>query len=352
MIIDSILLEAGKYNVSDVHLSVGRPPMMRLNGELVSMETFEVLEPSDMEDITMEILTEEQKETLFTQGDVDFVYTIEEGQRYRFNAYMERENYALAIRLLSTSIPTMEQLNLPPALYDMADKPRGLVLITGPTGSGKSTTLASMIDHINTVRRSHIITLEDPIEYIHYHKNSIIHQREVGADTTDYQRALRGALRQDPDVILLGEMRDYETMQAAITAAETGHLVFSTVHTKGAANTIDRIIDSFPADQQQQVRIQLASVLEGVVTQNLVKKADNSGRALVMEILVMTDAVRSMIRDAKTYQILSTLQTGIALGMQSMDYHLAQLVKQGVIDQEEALSQAMKQEDVMRYIKS
>lgn len=351
MHIDLLLADAVEKQCSDIHITVGRPPMIRKNGSMIPIEGYPDLTPEDTSLMVSQIIvsTDKRKE-LEEQGDSDFAYVIKEVGRFRVNAYKQKNHYGLAIRALNSIIPTMAELKLPQTLVDLANKPRGLVLVTGPTGSGKSTTLASMIHHINLTRQGHILTIEDPIEYVHEHKNCIIHQREIGEDVSDFSRALRSALREDPDVILLGEMRDLETIQAAITAAETGHLVLSTLHTKGAANTVDRIIDIFPSAQQKQIRTQLANVLEGVITQNLVKKADQTGRVLAMEILVMNDAIRHMIRDEKVHQISSTMQLGIKQGMQPMDYHLAKLVKEGTISLQEAQSNALKQEDLMRYL--
>lgn len=349
--IDILLKDAVERNCSDIHITVGRPPTIRKNGMMVPLEGYPVLSPEDTRLIATQILDNaEKRSVLEKEGDVDSSYVICGTGRFRVNTYKQRASYGLAIRVLNHEIPTIASLNLPQSLVELANKPRGLVLVTGPTGSGKSTTLAAMINHINQTRQGHILTIEDPIEYLHKHGNCLIHQREIGEDTPSFSRALRSALREDPDVILLGEMRDLETIQAAITAAETGHLVLSTLHTKGAATTVDRIIDIFPSVQQRQIRIQLANVLEGVITQNLVKKADQTGRVLAMEILMMNDAVRHMIRDEKIHQINSTMQLGIQQGMQPMDYHLASLVKKGSITLEEAKNNALKQEDLMRYL--
>lgn len=350
--IEELLTSAVEKNCSDIHITVSRPPMIRKNGIMVSLEGYPVLTSEETSLIVDQLLEDnaEKRSTLQKEGDVDFSYVINGIGRFRVNAYKQRTSYGIAIRVLNNEIPTMASLNLPQSLTELANKPRGLVLVTGPTGSGKSTTLAAMINHINQTRQGHILTIEDPIEYLHKHGNCLIHQREIGDDTPSFSRALRSALREDPDVILLGEMRDLETIQAAITAAETGHLVLSTLHTKGAATTVDRIIDIFPSGQQRQIRIQLANVLEGVITQNLVKKADNTGRVLAMEILMMNDAVRHMIREEKVHQINSTMQLGIKQGMQPMDYHLASLVKRGSITLEEAQNNALKQEDLMRYL--
>ncbi|MGL4363241.1 MAG: type IV pilus twitching motility protein PilT [Cellulosilyticaceae bacterium] len=350
MIVEQLLKEAGEQGGSDLHITVGMPPMVRVNGRLRPLGDYGKVTPRDAEILVFSIVNEERKKVLLEQGDIDFSFVIEGTGRFRVNAYKQRATYCLAIRLLICKIPSLEDLGLPPIFKDLATKPRGLILVTGPTGSGKSTTLAALVDYINRSRRGHIITIEDPLEYLHKHGNCIINQREVGDDTMSFSRALRAAMREDPDVILVGEMRDLETIQAAITASETGHLVLSTLHTKGASNTIDRIIDSFPAGQQHQIRIQLASVLEGIITQNLIVRADGKGRALAMEILVMTDAIRNMIRDEKTHQISSSMQTNLRLGMQTLDGHLATLVKQGVISQAEAMTNCINPEDLKRLM--
>lgn len=351
MDINQLLMEASQKGSSDIHITVGRPPMVRQSGKMIPLGDYPTLTPEDTKKLTLDIVKSEKLELLEREGDVDLPYAIKGVGRFRVNVYKQRGSYTLAIRVLVSQIPTLEQLGLPNSIKEMANKPRGLVLVTGPTGSGKSTTLAAMVNHINQTKSGHIITIEDPVEYLHKHQQCIIHQREIGDDVNSFQRALRASLRQDPDVILLGEMRDLETIQAAITAAETGHLVLSTLHTKGAANTVDRIIDSYPPNQQRQIRVQLANVLEGIITQNLVPRADKKGRVLAMEILVMNDAIRHMIRDEKTHQIASAMQMGGHQGMQSMEHHLASLVKRNMITLEDALAQATKQDELMRYIK-
>ncbi|MBU3810849.1 MAG: type IV pilus twitching motility protein PilT [Candidatus Niameybacter stercoravium] len=350
MKIETLLIEAMQKGCSDLHITVGIPPMVRLNGSVMTLGDYPVVTPEEAKRLVYSIINEERARILEEQGDVDFSFAVENIGRFRVNAYKQRSSYCLAIRLLVNRIATLEELGLPSVLKDLATKPRGLIIVTGPTGSGKSTTLAAMIDYINKNRRLHIITIEDPIEYLYRHGNCIVNQREVGDDTKSFARALRSAMREDPDVILVGEMRDLETIQAAITAAETGHLVLSTLHTKGAASTVDRMIDVFPADQQRQIRIQLAGVLEGVVTQNLIPRADGQGRALAMEIMLVTDAIRNMIRDEKVYQINTAMQTGAKFGMQTLDAHLAELVREEVITLKEAVSSCISQEDLMRYI--
>lgn len=348
--IEDLLREAAMKGGSDMHITVGIPPMVRINGSVMALGDYPVITRESAKELVFSIVSEERVKTLEQQGDVDFSFVLEGIGRFRVNAFKQRNSYCLAIRLLINRIPTLEELGLPPVLKDLASKPRGLVLVTGPTGSGKSTTLAAMIDYVNKTRRAHVITVEDPIEYLYRHGNCIINQREVGEDTISFSRSLRSAMREDPDVILVGEMRDLETIQAAITAAETGHLVFSTLHTKGAASTVDRMIDVFPPEQQRQIRIQLANVLEGVITQNLIVRADARGRALAMEIMVVTDAIRNMIRDEKVHQINNAMQTGNKVGMQTFDSHLALLAKQGIISMQEAYGHCINADDLRRYM--
>lgn len=348
--VEDILREAAMKGASDLHLTVGVPPMIRVNGSVLTLGDYPKVNQEIAKSLVYSIVNEERAKTLEKEGDVDFSFILEGIGRFRVNAFKQRNSYCLAIRLLVNRIPTMDELGLPLVLKELAAKPRGLILVTGPTGSGKSTTLASMIDFVNKTRRAHVITIEDPIEYLYKHGNCIINQREVGDDTSSFSRALRSAMREDPDVILVGEMRDLETIQAAITAAETGHLVFSTLHTKGAASTVDRMIDVFPPEQQRQIRIQLSNVLEGVITQNLVLRADAKGRALAMEIMVVNDAIRNMIRDEKVHQINSAIQTNAKLGMQTLDAHLALLVKQGIIALQEAMNNCINLEDLKRYL--
>lgn len=350
MDIDQLLKGAMDYGASDIHFSVGVPPMIRKNGIIIPIENYNKLSVEDAKQLVHQMLADDKKDTLMQLGDVDFSYIIPKVGRFRVNIYKQRGSYSIAIRILTSEIPTLESLGLPAVVRGLANKKKGLVLVTGPTGSGKSTTLAAMIDYINKTRRTHIITIEDPIEYLHKHGNSIINQREIGADVGSFDRAIRSALREDPDVILVGEMRDLETIKAAVTAAETGHLVLSTLHTNGAATTVDRIIDIFPSNQQRQIRVQLSNVLEGVITQKLVIKSDGKGRTLAMETLVVNDAVRNLIREEKVHQIPSVMQTNIKQGMQSMEYHLAQLARQGIISIQEAKNNASKEEELNRYL--
>jgi twitching motility protein PilT len=332
------LLKIGKENgASDVHITVGIPPKMRVNGELVDMN-YPKLMPEDTEAIISPMLSERQKEILKRDGEADFSFSIPALGRYRVNAFNQRGSLAAAIRLVGTQIPKPEDLGLPKSVIDLYNKKRGLILVTGPTGSGKSTTLASLINRINENRKAHIITLEDPIEYLHQHKLSMVNQREVGLDTMSYANALRAALREDPDVILVGEMRDLETISIAITAAETGHLVLSTLHTIGAASTIDRIIDVFPPHQQQQIRIQLSMVLEAVISQQLIPTADRHHRVAAFEVMLMSVAIKNLIREAKTFQIESMIQTSKKSGMITMDDALYELCMMGHITSEQAIN--------------
>ena len=333
-----IVREALERDASDLHLTVGLPPVLRIDGELVNMED-DILQGSEIVEVIRMLANENQLKELKDTGECDFAVTYDGSIRMRCNAFYQQGHTALALRMLPLKIPTVEDLELSPVIVEQAEKPRGLVLLTGPTGSGKSSTLAAMLDHINHTRRRHIITLENPIECGHKHDKCMINQREVGDDTGSFAAGLRAALRQDPDVILVGEMRDLETISTAITAAETGHLVFGTLHTKGAANTIDRIIDVFPPAQQEQIRIQLADVLECAIAKALLPKI-GGGRVAAYEILVATPAVRSLIRQNKSFQITSTMQTGKRQGMQLLDDALAELVRKGLVTIGDAMAVA------------
>ena len=333
-----ILYEALEKDASDIHLTVGLPPVYRIDGELVTVGEVSIAD-EHMERFVEELTNEKQMKELETCGESDFAVTYDGNIRMRCNVFHQQQHTALALRLLPLRVPTAEELELPPVIIEQADKPRGLVLLTGPTGSGKSSTLAAMIDHINHTKHRHIITLENPIEFIHVHDKCMINQREVGDDTDSFASGLRAALRQDPDVILVGEMRDLETISTAITAAETGHLVFGTLHTKGAANTIDRIIDVFPPEQQEQIRIQLADVLEAAIAKALLPRI-GGGRVPVYEVLVATPAVRSLIRQNKSFQITSTMQTSKRQGMQLLDDALVELVRKGQVRLDDALAVA------------
>ena len=338
--INKILDEARALGCSDLHFTVGIPPIVRQGGNLRKLSSYPDMTEIEILKICEDMCTDKQRQSIKDHIDTDFTYVSSRGFRHRVNVYRQRGNTAIALRLLRNDIPTLTDLDLPPILAEFSMRPRGLVLVTGPTGSGKSTTLAAMIDHVNIHKSAHIITIEDPIEYMHAHKRCMVNQREIGSDSTNYAQALRAALREDPDVILVGEMRDLETISTAITAAETGHLVFSTLHTIGADKTIDRIIDVFPPNQQQQIRIQLASVLECVVSQQLLKKADGSGRVAALEILFANNAVRNLIRESKTYQISSVMQTSKRAGMQTMDDALYDLYMRKLIDADNAVTYA------------
>ncbi len=324
--IDDLLAIMVERNASDLHLTAGSPPVIRVNGRLERLPDYENLDAGRDADLVYRIVSTEQQKQLETKRQLDFSHSVPGLARFRVNAYFQRASIGAAFRLIPAEIKTLEQLNLPDRLYELAEKPRGLVLVTGPTGSGKSTTLASLLDHVNRTRHEHILTIEDPIEFLHWHRTCIVNQREIGPDATTFAEALRAALRQDPDVILVGEMRDLETIATALTAAETGHLVFATLHTQSAPQTIDRIIDVFPAEQQDQVRVQLAGTLQGIVTQNLVQTADGRGRVAALEILIPDDAVRNLIRTAKIEQIYSVMQTSTGRGMLTMEQSLADLV--------------------------
>jgi twitching motility protein PilT len=332
--IDDLLAVMVERDASDLHLTAGSPPVIRVNGRLERLADREKLTPEETRSVIYRILSTEQQKLLETRRQLDFSYTVPGLARFRVNGYFQRTSIGAAFRLIPAQIKPLEELGMPSTLYDLADKPRGLVLITGPTGSGKSTTLASLLDHVNHTRHEHILTIEDPIEFLHWHGTCIVNQREIGPDATSFGEGLRAALRQDPDVILVGEMRDLETIGTALTAAETGHLVFATLHTQSAPSTIDRVIDVFPAEQQGQVRVQLASTLQGVVTQNLVPTADGRGRTAALEILIPDDAVRNLIRQAKIEQIYSVMQTSTSRGMQTMEQSLADLVMRRVITPE------------------
>lgn len=335
--IEQIMGCAKDAGASDVHITVGISPKMRVNGKLMVMP-FPVLLPVDTKRICDSMMNDKQKEHFEEKGEWDFSYSIPQMGRYRVNAFRQRGSVAMVLRLVGTVVPTPESLSLPPSVIDLYKMKRGLVLVTGPTGSGKSTTLASLVGKINMDLDAHIITLEDPIEYLHRHARSIVNQREIGIDAISYDLALRSALREDPDVILVGEMRDLETISTAITAAETGHLVLSTLHTIGAAATIERIIDVFPPHQQEQIRTQLANVLVSVVSQQLVPTVDRRGRVAAFEVMHATPAIRNLIRENKTHQIATCIQTSRRLGMITMDDALVELYMKGKIDRNEALN--------------
>lgn len=334
--IEQLLQIAREMQASDIHLTVGLPPRVRVNGELMNLN-YPKLMSEDIEKLVLPTMNDQQLDTYKMNGEIDYSFSVPKVGRYRVNAFKQRGTLACAMRAVATQIPDPEMLGVPQSVIDLYAKKRGLVLVTGPTGSGKSTTLASIINRINQNRNAHVITLEDPIEYLHSHNRAMINQREIGLDTNSYGAALRAALREDPDVILVGEMRDLETISTAITAAETGHLVFSTLHTIGAAATIDRIIDVFPPHQQQQIRFQLAVVLEAVISQQLLPRIDRPGRVAAFEVLHGSVSVKNLIREGKTYQIPTFMQTSKKDGMVIMDDTLIELYRQGVISYENAV---------------
>ena len=332
-----LLKQGVNLGASDIHITRNSEPIARVKGKFIKLSD-DILTKEDTKEMVKQIADEERLQNIEKIGELDFSATLEDGTRFRVNAYKQKGSYALAIRTINSKVPSFEELNLPETLKTFTEKHKGLVLVTGPTGSGKSTTLASLIDIINQNRQAHIITIEDPIEYVHNHKRSIVNQREIGIDSKSFHSALRAILRQDPDVILIGEMRDSETISIALTAAETGHLVFSTLHTVGSAKTIDRIIDSFPSEQQQQIRTQLSTVCEGIISQQLLPTADGNDIVAVTEVMMSTPAIRNLIRENKTFQIQNTMQTGLSKGMHTMDQDLIKLYKQGIITKEIALS--------------
>jgi twitching motility protein PilT len=345
---DELIRYARLHQCSDIHLSASSPVIFRRIGRL-EKGPYDITD-EQCQDLILSMLDDGCRQALKEGKDLDFSFQSADGKHHRVNVYREKGHFAAAIRILNDEIPTIDALQLPPILKQFADEPRGLVLITGPTGSGKSTTLAAMIQYINATRAAHIITIEDPIEYFYSNQRALIHQREVGSDVMSFESALRSAMREDPDVLLVGEMRDLETISAAMTAAETGHLVLSTLHTTGAAQTIDRIIDAFQPHGQNQIRIQLAGVLKGVVTQVLVPRADGSGRVAATEVLVGTDAALSMIRGQKTHQLGSVMQSGRAAGMMTLPASLAKLVQKQVISYATALEYAGDEDELTRYL--
>jgi twitching motility protein PilT len=347
-----ILIEVVRQKASDLHLTSGSPPMLRKRGQLVPMEGLQNLTPTDTREIIYTILNSSQRQRLETDWQLDFAYSVPGQGRFRVNAYFQRGSLGAAFRLIPDETVPIEKLGLPPVIRSFAKKPRGIVLVTGPTGSGKSTTLASIINEINETRDDHILTIEDPIEFLHRHKKCIVNQREIGTDAQSFALGLKAALRQDPDVILVGEMRDMETIGTALTAAETGHLVFATLHTQDAPQTIDRIIDVFPPEQQGQIRAQLSIGLQGVVTQTLVPTADGNGRCVAAEVLVPTPGVRNLIREGKTHQIYSLIQTGAQHGMQTMDASLAGLVKAGHITMASAEARSGQPAELRRLVEN
>jgi len=347
--IDELLLAAGERAASDVHLTVSVPPKARIHGELISLSE-ENLTIARLKELILPIVSEKNQKALDEDGEVDFSYAIPGKGRYRVNVFRQRGSLAAVFRLVSTIVPPAEKLGIPTEVMDLVQRQRGLILVTGPTGSGKSTTLAALIDRMNKERNCHIVTLEDPIEYLHNHGTAIINQREIGTDSMSYAGALRAALREDPDVIFVGEMRDLDTMATAITAAETGHLVLSTLHTTGAASTVDRIIDVFPESQQQQIRLQLANVLEAVVSQLLLPNVKGNGRVAAFEVMFGTIAVRNLIREKKTHQLNGLIQTAKKQGMQLMDDSLYELYLKEKISRDVAMTSAQDIENMQKRL--
>lgn len=345
----SLVKYATDNNASDIHITVGVPPVLRINGSLINFSGT-ILKPDDTRKLIKQVLDDRQLKELEEYGEIDTSFSSAGIGRFRVNVYKQRGSYGMAIRIIPLEVPTIEELGLPPIVKDLARLPRGLILVTGPTGSGKSTTLASMINLINEEKNYHILTLEDPIEYLHKHNKSIVNQREIGSDSRSFANALRAALRQDPDVILVGEMRDLETISIALTAAETGHLVLSTLHTIGAAKTIDRVIDVFPPHQQQQVQVQFSSVVQAIISQQLLPRVGGDGRVAAFEIMVANGAIRNLIREEKIHQIDTAIQTGGKSGMKTMDNSLLELFNKGIITKDTVLSQAVNHDMIRRYI--
>ncbi|GIV21596.1 MAG: twitching motility protein PilT [Armatimonadota bacterium] len=348
--IDDLLRMTVEKGASDLHLSVGLPPMVRVDGRLHPLP-FDPLNPRDIQRLVYDVLTGDQIQKFEKTKELDFSYGVKDVGRFRFNVYRQRGSVGCAMRAIPSAIPSLEQLRLPAILRELTRRHSGLILVTGPTGSGKSTTIASMIDVINTERNCHIMTIEDPIEYLHSHKNSMVNQRELGTDTDSFHNALRAVLREDPDVILVGEMRDLETIRAALTLAETGHLVFATLHTRNAPQTIDRVVDVFPPEQQEQIRIQLANTLESVIAQQLLPML-GGGRVAAVEIMIATPAIRNLIREGKVHQIYSIMETSSQQGMQTMDRALADLHLSGLVSFEEAVLRCIDRENFMRFIQA
>jgi twitching motility protein PilT len=345
-----ILTRMSEERASDVHLTPGYPPAIRVRGKIVGLEEYGPLSPQQTRDTVYSLLNDDQRKRFESRKQLDLAYAVPGVARFRVNCFFQRGAISAAFRRIPHEIPKLDELGLPRVLEELTRKPRGLVLVTGPTGSGKSTSLAAMLDIINSERDEHILTIEDPIEFLHKHKSCIVNQREIGADAEDFGVALKAALREDPDVILVGEMRDLETMSTALTAAETGHLVFATLHTQSTSQTVDRIIDIFPAEQQAQVRMQLSIGLQGIVTQQLLPTIDGAGRVVACEVLIPTPAVRNLIREGKTHQIYSAIQTSGAIGMQTMDAHLAQLVRMGRVSRQLAEQRAAVPEELKRLL--
>jgi twitching motility protein PilT len=348
--VDDLLRLLIDRGASDLHITVGSPPGIRLRGEIMAVEGMRVLTPKDTQEMLLSLLSEEQRRRFETELELDFAYSIPGLSRFRTNIFQQRNSMGAVFRVIPLRIPTLEDLGLPRVCKFLSERPRGLVLVTGPTGSGKSTTLAAMIDHINDTRPVHIITLEDPIEFMHKNKKAYVNQREVGEDTHSFTSALKRVLRQDPDVILVGEMRDLETISAALTAAETGHLVLATLHTTGGPETVDRIIDVFPPHQQTQVRMQLSTTLEGVLSQTLLRSTDGRSRVMAMEIMLGIPAISNLIREGKTHQMATIIQGGASLGMQTLDQHLKALLQAGKVTYEEAIQKAKEPRELAQML--
>lgn len=346
--LDDLLRAACEKGSSDLHLTVGLPPVVRVDGSLQHLN-YQHLQPNDTQRLIYDILSSDQVQWFEKTRELDFSYGVKEVGRFRVNVYRQRGSVGAALRAISDQIPSFEQLGLPSIIRELTRKHSGLILVTGPTGSGKSTTIASMIDAINNELPVHIMTMEDPIEYLHRHKRAMINQRELNTDTDSFENALRAVLREDPDVILIGEMRDLETIAAALTLAETGHLVFGTLHTRNAPQTIDRVIDVFPPHQQDQIKVQLSNSLEAVIAQQLCPQL-GGGRVAAIEIMIATSAIRNLIREGKTYQIYGVLETGAQFGMQTMDKVLADLYRFGRISNEEAMARAIDRENYKRFL--
>ena len=354
MLMDELLELVIDRNASDLHISVGLPPVLRIDGKLAPLDQYQPLAREQVQELVFSILNAEQRRIIEQNWDLDCSYGLSGLGRFRVNVYKDRGNLAAALRAIPTVVPSFQELELPPIVQETADRPKGLVLVTGPTGSGKSTTLAAMIDHINMTRAEHILTIEDPIEFLHTSKKSVVNQRELGQDTRSFENALRGALREDPDVILVGEMRDLETIRLALTAAETGHLVMATLHTSSAMQTVDRIVDVFPAEQQQQIRIQLSNSLVAVFSQALLPKLnaykEKQGRVMAQEIMMVTPAIANLVREGKSAQIYSSIQTGGKHQMVTMEASLKELYQKGLVTIEDALAKTSRPEDLKRLL--
>lgn len=353
MVIEDLLKELIEDKGSDLHVSSGLPPIKRVDGRLIRME-YPALTSMDVEQLLFPMMSNDQRRRLEQDWELDFSYGIKGMGRFRVNFYKDKGSYAAAFRYITSDAPTLEDMGMPAVVTEVANKPRGLVLVTGPTGSGKSTTLAAMIDYINRTRAEHILTIEDPIEFVHKSKLSVVHQRELGMDTRSFANALKSALREDPDIILVGEMRDHETIALALTAAETGHLVFGTLHTSSASQTVDRIVDVFPEGQQQQIRVQLANSLVAVFAQTLLPKqlpdGTSKGRVMAQEIMIVTPAIANLIRESKAAQIYSTIQTSSEVGMQTLEASLAKLVNEGLVTVENAMAKSSRKPELQRLI--